>query len=132
MLPFQGSSKGLLYSLGYLFDSTDLSWIRMGSMLVINAFKELDRVALDFTLHLAQHHFMFSSWTCIVSCHVLHHPYNVGLCHLWFWWLLHINLGSCPSSSGRYPVYMWVWMEDVQSQISLELSMLRVVRRDHS
>ena len=57
--------------------------------------------------------------TCVVSCHVSHHPSHAFWCHLQFQCLLCIDQGSGPSFSGRYPVDMQVWMEGIQSKISL-------------
>ena len=60
MLPSQGSQalSFILWS-RYLFDGTDLWWIWVGSALIINTSKELNRAALDFTL-LVQYQSMFS------------------------------------------------------------------------
>ena len=65
------------------------------------------------------HVLLWPSWIYVVSCDVLHHPYYIWWYHLWFQWLLHAYQWSGPSSSGRYPVHMQVWMEDIQSEILL-------------
>ena len=50
------------------------------------------------------HILLWPPWTCVVSYHVLHHPYHIWWYHLRFWWLLHSDPGSDPSSSRRYKV----------------------------
>ena len=61
MLPSQGSQElAFVWWSRHLFDGTDLWWIWVGSALIINTSKELDRAALDFTLLLVQYQSLFS------------------------------------------------------------------------
>ena len=123
MLPFQGSSEALLCSVGQaslwwhwpLMDLGRLHACHKHSQRTWQSCSWLHTSSCSVPIHV----FLRPSWTCVGSCHVLHHSYHVWWYHLWIRWLLQSDLGSGPSSSGRYPVHMWVQIEDVQSEISL-------------
>ena len=122
MLPFQGSSEALFCSVGQA--SPWWRWPLMDLGVLHACHKHIQRTWQSCSwLHTSScsvpvHILLRPSWTCVASYHVLHHPYHVWWYHLQFQWLLHSDLGSGPSSSGRYPVHMQAQMEDVQSEIS--------------
>ena len=123
LLPFQGSSEALLYFVRQaspwwhwpLMDLGGLCACQNHIQRTWQSCSWLHTSSCSVPVHVP----LWPSWTCVVSCHVLHHPYHVWWYHLWFWWLLHSNLGSDPSFSGRYPMHKQVLMEDIQSEISL-------------
>ena len=125
MLQFQTSSEVLLCSVGQASPWWHWPLIDLGGLCACH--KHIQRTWQSCSwLHTSScsvpiHILLWPPWTCVVSYHVLHHPYHVWWYHLRFWWLLHSDPGSDPSSSGRYPVHMQVQMEDIQSKISLSV-----------
>ena len=122
LLPFQGSSEALLCSVGQASPWWRWPLMDLGGLCACHKHSRRTWQScswLHTSCSVPVHVLLWPSWTCVVSCHVLHHSYHVWWYHLQFQWLLHSDLGPGPSSSRRYSVHMRVQMEDVQSEISL-------------